>query len=509
MQRVWSLSVLLFIGFSLAQETPTLSQMQDPYYTDAQATLQQMLSVEPNNTQAKNVIIFIADGADPVVHTSARIFDGQQKGQTGEENVLSFETFPNVALVKTYNVDAQVPDSAGTATAWNTGVKTDIGVLGIDADVVYGDCASQQGNEVATLFELAEAAGLSTGTVSTARITHATPAGNYAHAASREWESDADLSQEALQNGCTDIAAQLVDFPYGDGIEVALGGGRRAFLPDTINDPEDADETGRRADGRDLTQTWLEQPNSAYVWNQEQFGAVDPATTDHLLGLFERSHLEYEPDRLTDTAGEPSLSEMTLKAIDILAKNENGYVLQVESGRVDHALHEGSAFFALSEEVEYAKTIQAVLEKVDLSNTLIIVTSDHGHVMTFAGYPTRGNPILGLVNDSEAGGDIALADDGKPYTTLGFMNGPGSIYYSEEGYTTRIADRPDLSEADTEGDEFLQPSLVPLESETHGGSDVAAYATGPRSHLIRGVIEQNYIFHVIDYALDLTNRARQ
>jgi alkaline phosphatase len=508
MRRIWGLGVLLFTGLSLAQDAATLSQSQNPYYTDAQAALQQMLSLEVNNNQAKNVIIFIADGADPVVHTSARIFDGQQKGETGEENVLSFETFPNVALVKTYNVDAQVPDSAGTATAWNTGVKTDIGVLGLDADVVYDDCASQQGNEVTTLFEFAEAAGLSTGTVSTARITHATPAGNYAHAASREWESDADLSESALQNGCPDIATQLVDFPYGDGIEVALGGGRRAFLPETMNDPEDVEETGRRADGRDLTEAWLEKSNSAYVWNQEGFDAVDPATTDHLLGLFERSHLEYEPDRLTDTAGEPSLSEMTLKAIDILSKNENGYVLQVESGRVDHALHEGNAFLALSEEVEYANTIQAVLGKVNLDETLIIVTSDHGHVMTFAGYPTRGNPILGLVNDSEAGGDIALADDGKPYTTLGFMNGPGSIYYTEEGYTTRIADRPDLSEVDTESEDFLQPSLVPLESETHGGSDVAAYAIGPRSHLIRGVIEQNYIFHVIDYALDLTNRSQ-
>jgi alkaline phosphatase len=491
-----------------AQDTATVSQSQDDYYTQAEQTLQQMLAVEPNTNQAKNVIIFISDGADPVVHTSARIFDGQQKGTTGEENVLSFETFPNVALVKTYNVDAQVPDSAGTATAWNTGVKTDIGVLGVDADVTYDDCASQQGNEVTTLFELAEAAGMATGTVSTARITHATPAGNYAHAANRDWESDADLSEEALQNGCLDIATQLVDFPYGDGIEVALGGGRRAFIPETMADPEDADATGNRLDGRDLTQDWLTKTNSVYVWNQAQFDAVDPATTDHLLGLFERSHLEYEPNRLEDTAGEPSLTEMAIKAIDILSKNENGYVLQVESGRIDHALHEGSAFRALSEEVEYSKTIQAVLDKVNLDETLIIVTSDHGHVMTFAGYPTRGNPILGLVNDSESGGDIALADDGKPYTTLGFMNGPGSIYYSEEGYTTRIADRPDLREVDTANEDFLQPALVPLGNETHGGSDVAAYATGPRAYLVRGVIEQNYLFHVIDYALNLTERAR-
>jgi alkaline phosphatase len=515
MQDLWSqtsrtlaLLLTLFIGSVGAQDTATVLQTQDPYYTQAQETLKQMLAIEPNTNQAKNVIIFIADGADPVVHTSARIFDGQQKGMSGEENVLSFETFPNVALVKTYNVDAQVPDSAGTATAWNTGVKTDSGVLGVDADVVFDDCASQKGNEVTTLFELAEAAGLSTGTVSTARITHATPGGNYAHAASRDWESDADLPEEAVQNGCTDIATQLVDFPYGDGIEVALGGGRSAFIPETMADPEDEDRTGERLDGRDLTQDWLGKMNSAYVWNQEQFDAVDPASTDHLLGLFERSHLEYEPDRADDTAGEPSLTDMTMKAIDILSKNENGYVLQVESGRVDHALHEGNAFRALSEEAEYSRAIQATLDRVNLAETLIIVTSDHGHVMTFAGYPTRGNPILGLVREFDINGELALAADDKPYTTLGFMNGPGSIYYTEDGYTTRIADRPDLSDVDTQDRDFLQPSLVALESETHGGSDVAAYAIGPRSYLVRGVVEQSYLFHVMDYALNLTERAQ-
>jgi alkaline phosphatase len=78
---------------------------------------------------------------------------------------------------------------------------------------------------------------------------------------------------------------------------------------------------------------------------------------------------------------------------------------------------------------------------------------------------------------------------------------------TEDGYVAKLSDRDDLTNVDTQDPEYLQPSLVPLESETHGGTDVAAYATGPRSYLMRGVVEQNYIFHVIDYALDLTNRA--
>jgi alkaline phosphatase len=533
MKNLIGVMVLVFV-YAAAQDTATLSEVQslDAYYTQAQSTLEQMLTVEPNTDQAKNVIIFISDGADPVVHTAARILDGQQKGNTGEENILSFETFPNVALVKTYNVDAQVSDSAGASTAWSTGVKTDIGILGVGPAVEYGICSTQKGNEVTNLFELAEAAGMATGTVSTARITHATPAGNYAHAASRDWESDADLSDEAKQNGCTDIATQLVEFPYGDGIDVALGGGRREFIPETLADPEYADQTGDRTDERDLTETWLEQTNAAYVWNQEQFDTVDAATTDKLLGLFEPSHVQFEADRADDTGGEPSLTEMTTKAIDILSKNENGYVLQVEAGRVDHALHGGNAYRALTDDIEFGNAIAATLEKVNLEDTLIIVTSDHGHVMTFAGYPPRGNDILGLSVDaeegSETGGQIKLALDGKPYTTLGFANGLGSVFMPEESEeetatttasttATTTSDnmaeemgvvRGDLTNVDTTDKDYLQQALVPLEDETHGGSDVAAYAAGPRSYLMRGVIEQNYIFHVIDYALNLTERAK-
>ena len=108
--------------------------------------------------------------------TAARILDGQNRGLSGEENFLSFGQFPFLGLVKTYNVDAQTPDSAGTMTAIMSGIKTDFGVVGVDEKVTRGDCESQSGNEVISALELAEIAGLSTGIVSTARITHATPA---------------------------------------------------------------------------------------------------------------------------------------------------------------------------------------------------------------------------------------------------------------------------------------------------------------------------------------------
>ena len=140
-----------------------MSQTSDPYYALGQQTLEQMLNVQPNNSEAQNVIIFVADGAGPTTVTATRILAGQIKGMDGEENILPYDTFPNLALIKTYNSNAQVPDSAGTATAWSTGIKTKQGVLGVGPDTLRGDCASAQENRLTTLFELAETVGMATG----------------------------------------------------------------------------------------------------------------------------------------------------------------------------------------------------------------------------------------------------------------------------------------------------------------------------------------------------------
>lgn len=481
----------------------SMSQTSDPYYALGQQTLQDMLDVQPNNSEAKNVIIFVADGAGPTTVTATRILAGQIKGLQGEENILPYDTFPNLALVKTYNSNAQVPDSAGTATAWSTGIKTKQGVLGVGPDTLRGDCASAQENRLTTLFELAETAGMATGTVSTARLTHATPAANYSHSADRDWEDDSALPEDAAELGCTDIATQLIEFPYGDGLEVAMGGGRRHFIPETMTDPEDEEDTGNRTDERDLTQEWVDgREGATYVWNEEQFSALDPSSTGPVLGLFNSSHMEYEADRADDAGGEPSLSEMVSTSIDILAQNETGYVLQVESGRVDHASHGTNAFRTLTDNIEFGNAVQTALDKVDLEDTLIIVTADHAHTMDMAGYPQRGNPILGLVKGLDDQGlpvdEYDLAADNKPYTTLGYYNGPGAV----------IGERPDLSGVDTQAKEFFQQAAIPLSSETHDGTDIAAYAIGPRAHLVRGTVEQNYLFHVMNYALgDLAQKA--
>ena len=221
------------------------------WYRDGENAVRQAAGLRPNRHKARNVILFIGDGMGVSTVTAARILQGQQNGEPGEENLLSFERFPWLALSKTYNANQQTPDSAGTMSAIMTGEKTLAGVIAVDADARRGNCAASREHALPTLLEQAEQEGRSTGIVTTTRLTHATPAATYAHSAEREWEGDSEMPREALAQGCRDIAAQLIDFRYGDGPEVALGGGRRYFLPASAKDPEYPDSHGSRRDGRD------------------------------------------------------------------------------------------------------------------------------------------------------------------------------------------------------------------------------------------------------------------
>ncbi|WP_058322220.1 alkaline phosphatase [Sinorhizobium sp. GL28] len=481
-----------------------LPQAKDSYFAAAKAALDAKLSVQPITGKAKNIIIFVGDGMSVATVTAARILEGQKRGVDGESNILTIDTFPYTAMSKTYSHDGQVSDSAPTATAMVTGVKTRNDIIGLNQDAVVGDCEASKGKEVKTIFEMAEEAGLATGVVSTARITHATPAATYGHTPDRDWENDKEVG-DALAKGCKDLADQLVNWPAGDGFEVVLGGGRSNFVPKETADAEDEGKTGSRTDKRDLTAEWTAKSNNhLYVTDKAGFDAADLSSGAKLLGLFDRSHMEYELDRAKDAKGEPSLAEMTTKAIERLAQNENGFVLMVEGGRIDHAHHAGNAARALEDAIAFDQAIKKALEITKREDTLIVATADHGHTMTINGYPKRGNPLFGLVVDVD--GTVAKAADGKPYTTLGYANGPGAVFPAlEKGKTDAqpAGVRPDLSTVDTQSPDFLQPALVPMESETHAGDDVVIYAWGPQAHLVSGTVEENYIYHVLSNASGL------
>ena len=484
---------------SLQAEDATFVQGANPYYTSNQAQMAKIMAQKPNTHRAKNVILFVGDGYGIATMTAARIFEGQSRGQDGPSNKLAHESFPYSAISRTYANDSLVTDSAPSAVAMTTGVKSNNNMLGLSGDAVWKDCEKSKGKEVTTIGEIAKTLGMSVGAVSTARITDATPAAVYAHSAHRSWENDAALGDQA-KAGCVDIARQLVEFKYGDGLDVMFGGGRQNFLPATMADPEYPELNGLRKDGRDLTAEWLKRYSNsgAYAWNQEGFDKIDPKNTLHALALFERDNMQYEADRAKDKGGEPALADMATKAIDILAKNPEGYFLMVEGGRIDHGSHANNAYRTLTDAVAMDKALKAVMAKVNLDDTLVIVTADHDHTMIITGYPDRDTNILGLVKER---GKVALADDGKPYTVLGYVNGPGG---KKDG-----APRADLSKVDVLDQDFVQQALVPLSSETHAGQDVAIFAAGPWAHLFQGVVDENYTFLVIDKALDATERLSQ
>ncbi|OWF46723.1 alkaline phosphatase, tissue-nonspecific isozyme-like [Mizuhopecten yessoensis] len=460
----------------------TVTQDAAYWNTQAQETLKRMMNQKHNTNVAKNVILFLGDGLGISTVTASRIYKGQLQSQTGEETVMAYEKFPFTGLIKTYNTDQQVPDSAGTATAFLCGVKAKAGTVGLDDSAIHSNCASQHGTEVKSILDWSKNEGKSTGIVTTTRVTHATPAASYAHAADRGWEGDTELQVEEIEGGCRDIAYQLI--MNNSDVNVILGGGRRYFLSINKTDPELNETTRSQRGDLDLIDEWTQDKvdrnsSHSYVWNNAQFANVDPDKTDHLLGLFESSHMQYEHSRNKGPDGEPSLAEMTQKAIQVLDNNPMGFFLLVEGGRIDHAHHATYGRRALHETVAFEEAVQMALNLTNDEETLVVVTADHSHVFMAGGYPSRGNSILGLVNDE-------MGDDTMPYTSLVYGNGP--------------VGRENLTNIDTADFDYKQGSAVPLSSETHAGEDVPVYANGPMAHLLTGTHEQNYIAHVMAYA---------
>ncbi|RXG52348.1 Alkaline phosphatase, tissue-nonspecific isozyme [Armadillidium vulgare] len=383
------------------------------WYSEAEAELMVALKIFNSNT-AKNVILFIGDGMGVTVSTAGRIFKGQKKGFSGTEEYLAWEKFPNHALIKTYNVDKQVPDSAGTATAYLCGVKANLQTIGVNANVQPYNCSASldSKNRPDSILKWSQDAGKGTGVITTTRITHATPSASYAHSASRNWECDSLLPEDAKEKGCKDIARQLVEDLPGKNINVLLAGGRDplgASLPEDENpisnkndrgDIEDGESTCKREDGRNLANEWISEKTDAgksavYVTNTKEFKEVDPAKEDYILGLFEGSHMDFSYYRDESPKGSPSIKEMTELAIKRLQRETNGFFLLVEGGRIDMALHDTRPRLALEDLVAFDEAVQAALDMVNLKETLIIVTADHSHSMTMSGYPPRDNSILG------------------------------------------------------------------------------------------------------------------
>ena len=441
-------------------------------------------------TPTKNVLFFLGDGMGITTMTAARIYS------VGEDGELTMDKLPETAFVHTFSNDAQVTDSAPSMAAYMTGVKMNNEVISMTPDTKATDasgkayhtnydstCPSGNGQAVPTLLEQMKSAGYGTGVVSTARITHATPATTYSHVCHRDAEN---TIAAALVPGGSGYNSKL-----GDGVDVILGGGSYYFTPKA--------DGGRRNDSRNLIAEFKTQKYS-YAANKSEFDKL-PVDGSKIAGLFTKDHMAYDLDR--DATKEPSLAEMTGKAIDALSAKKKGFFLMVEGGRIDHALHATNARRALQDTVAFDNAIQTALDKMakldpGLKNTLIVVTADHDHTLHLNGYAARtgkteaGKPgVLGLVKnyvDGKASTDV----DGNPYTILGFGNGP-----------KRLATRGPIDAATLESPDYLQEAVVPLASETHGGGDVFLGAQGMGADTFSGVIDNTAVFNLIKKSIGL------
>ncbi|UNU87216.1 alkaline phosphatase [Aeromonas dhakensis] len=434
-------------------------------------------------SDAKNVILFIGDGMGPTVLTATRLY------KVGEEGNLEIMKLARSARIKTFSNDAQTTDSAPSMAAYTTGVKMNNEVIAMSSDTkavapgkdVNGNkginnCTSDNGKPVPTILELAKAAGKSVGAVTTTELTHATPAATYSHICHRD--AAYAIAEQAVPGGAGFNTA------LGDGVDVLMGGGANHWTP-----YNSTSNKGGRADGRDLTAELTAQ-GYHYVTTKDDLAGVN---SGKVLGLFSaKSHLDYELDRVAKGAAstQPSLSEMTAKAIDLLSQNSQGYFLMVEGGRIDHALHGTNAKRSLTDAVALDEAVKTALGKVDLKDTLIVVTADHDHTMTINGYSAKGNKVLDLVKNGD--GSTQNDVDGKPFTTLVFGNGPN-----------RADVRPTLTSDQVMADDYLQESGVKLGSETHGGGDVMLFADGAGSSRFKGTLDNTKVFGKLKEALGL------
>ncbi|XP_065082231.1 alkaline phosphatase-like [Ochlerotatus camptorhynchus] len=469
----------------------TEEETHSKYWNDgAQETLKLKLSHKLSTKKAKNIIFFIGDGMSPQTVAATRMYLGNENG------FLSFEKFPHLGQVKTYCVNRQVADSACTGTAYFSGVKISYGMLNVVPSIPRYTCDYERNNitEIDGLMKWAQDAGKATGIVTNTRITHASPAASYAKSATRGWETDTEVVADKCDPEKTiDIARQLMYNEVPKNFKVVLGGGRRNFLPNDVTDEEGS--KGYRTDGKNLIQEWSEVHDdmgaSSYVWNRTGLLTVDVENTDYLLGLFEASHMKYnlEVQQQNAPSMEPTLLEMTEVAIKMLQKSAEGYVLFVEGGLIDLAHHDTRARIALDETAEFSMAIERARKLTSDEDTLIVVSSDHSHTMTYNGYTKRGQDILGIA-------DISYRD-GLPYTTLSYANGPG---YSDTYKSDNLAERVDISGYDFTGMNQRYLATAPLSSETHGAEDVNVYTSGPLSHIFVGNYEQSTLPHLMAYA---------
>lgn len=424
-----------------------------------------MVTAEENTpkTPSKNLIVLIGDGMGPAQVSAARNYLRYNKGI----DHLTLDSI-YVGQATTYAdrgedggtvVSGVVTDSASAGTAFATGHKTynaGISVSNEDASKPY-----------ASVIEAAELQGKATGLVTTARITHATPAVFASHVRNRDNENA--------------IASQYLE----SGVDVLFGGGSQFFLS--------KDEKGKRTDKSIIAD--FEAKGYKYVKDTAGLNSLS-ADTSKVLGTFGSSHVAYVNDR-TDAI--PNLAQMTGKALDILSKDKNGFAMMIEGGRIDHASHANDFPSTVQEVLDFDAAVKVALDfaKND-GNTSVVITADH---------ETGG---LSLSRDNIYELNMDLWDKQKHSSE--FLNSTLSKAKTVEEVKAIVADNTwikDLTDEEAEfilkgdGSSYKQEGaynavvskrlLIGWSGHGHSGVDVGVWAYGPIAKSVSGQIDNTQI----------------
>lgn len=327
-----------------------------PQQSEAPAAVASTADAKP--AAARNVILMIGDGMGAAHIGYLQLFAQRSPNSTFPDGTTAFDRLAadgEVSLSMTSSVDHLVVDSACSATQLATGQPALSETIGLDAD----------GNPAQTILEYAESLGKATGLVTDTRITHATPAGFAAHVAHRSMESE--------------IAVQMLS----SGADVLLSAGLRSFVPQGASSDDGIEDipyrySSKRHDDLNLLQQARDK-GYATVFDRDSMLHSD---ADRILGLFADAAMmdgirdgstRNDPDRT-----EPTLAEMTRKALDVLNEDEDGFFLMIEGGQIDWAGHNNDAGRMLHELLRFEEAIAVVLDWIeDRDDTLLVVTADH------------------------------------------------------------------------------------------------------------------------------------
>lgn len=423
---------------------------------------------------AKNVILLIPDGMSTDVVTLARWYQGG--GALNLDEMAS-------GLVRTYSSDAAIADSAPAGTAYATGYKSHTGYVGVLPDV-----NSMPGLEpldpslkkapVANILEASKLAGKATGLIATSEIMHATPADFSAHYASRK-AYDILSMQQVHQD-----------------IDVVLGAGTEYFTPDG------------RSDGNDLLS--LIQKNYQYADTPAEMNAV---TSGKLWGMFADTSLDYDFDR--DPAEQPSLSEMTQKAIDILSQDEDGFFLMVEGSKIDWAAHANDPIGLISDCLSFDAAVGVALDfaKKD-GNTVVIACTDHGNSGVSIGDIATSNdydkqplstfidPLLKASLTGEGLEQVLNADRSNTVEVMAKYFGVTDLSQEE---IAAIQTTKDGSMNYTAGPIIAKRAHIGFTTNGHTGEDVTLYVYAPKGiDQLTGTIENTDVARYMEKVMNVS-----